>query len=257
MVQRFHALWEQPDRHRFLESMDWLLPLGNYLWRNSAFYAAALNKDVVGGFSQTISVDQEDVLNLQAFLDWLEPAERTLLKEMLVDRSWLVDQFSDLPSTLLHGDLDDRNIGLSGSSSENGDVVLIDWERMGNGPAALDVAKFLIHTLMMGEPGYPWPEACVSEELLDYYYENYRIAGGRQLDHATWRRSYDLALIAQAVWPFPAFMGNILRALRGEAPLPEIPGLPKEGLKILFSSSFEAGKRTTDLILNVLKRLLV
>ena len=256
-LARFHALWEQPDRQMLLRGMDWLLPFENYLWRNSGLYAAILGRKAERGYGQVARVEEADRLNLQSFLEWLEPAERSLLEVLLVDRSELVDRFVDIPNTLLHGDLDDRNIGLSWSSSGESELVLIDWEWMGSGPAAMDVAKVLIHSSMMGEPGNPCTETCWSEELPDFYYENYRMAGGRQLDHATWRHSYDLSLCAQALWTFPILMGNIIRTMRGEAPLPEIPGITKEGMQLRLASSMQSRKITADLILHAMQRCLL
>ena len=256
-LARFHAIWEQPARQNTFDTMDWLLPYENYLWRRSDFYAAVLSIDAGGESGQTAPVSQEDARNLQAFLEWLEPAERSILKELLVDRQRLVDRFAGLPCTLLHGDLDDRNIGLSWPSSGESVLVLIDWERMSRGPASLDVAKMMILVPMLCLPGQPIPEACLSDELLDFYYENYTRAGGKQLDYATWHRSYDLALIAESVWPFPWALGNLLRTLRGEVPLPEIPGLPEAVVHLQASSSLERMRRMVDLVMGAINRCLL
>jgi len=253
-LARFHAFWEQPDRQELLEGKDWLLPFENYLWRNAATYAAILKKDVVGGFSQVNSFTVESELNIQAFLGWLEPSVRPIWEELLVDRGRLVDRFTGLPYTLLHGDLDDRNIGLSWSPSGESELVLIDWEWMGKGPAAMDVAKVFIYLPLLCEPTSPCPEACWSIELLDDYYKNYRAAGGKRLDYDTWRRSYDLGLVAQALSPLPWVVGNILRTLDGKAPLPEFPGLPEEVARMLLASGMERIKRQMDSIVQAMNR---
>jgi Phosphotransferase enzyme family len=253
-LARFHAFWEQPDRQELLEGKDWLLPFENYLWRNAATCAAILKKDVVGEFSQVNPAIVEDELSLQAFLEWLEPSARPIWEELLVDRSRLVDRFTGLPFTLLHGDLDDRNIGLSWSASGESELVLIDWEWMGKGPAAIDVAKVFIYLPLICEPTSPCPEACWSGELLDDYYENYRAAGGKQFDYDSWRRSYDLGLVAQALWPFPWAVGIVLRALDGKAPLPEFPGLPEEAARMMLASAMERIKRLMDSIRQAMNR---
>lgn len=254
-LARFHALWEQPDRQEILDGMDWLLPCKNYIWRNSAFYATILGKDVVGEYSPTVS--HEDVLNLHAFLEWLHPSERSLLEGLLVDRRRLEDCFADLPCSLLHGDLDDRNIGLLCSPSEESELVLIDWERMGMGPAAMDVAKVLINVPMVCAPGQSLPDGSWMDELLDFYYDNYKRAGGKAMDHTTWHRSCDLALIAQALWPFPWALGNLLRTFHGEVPLPEIPGLPDAVMRLQVASSLERMRRMTDLVTCAVNRYLL
>jgi hypothetical protein len=255
-IARFHVYWEVADRQEFLDHKVWLVPFENYLWRKSAFYAAILGKDAYGGFSQVAQVDKEDVSNLYTFLEWLNPSVRPILEGLLVDRRRLVDGFAEIPCTLLHGDLDDRNIGLTQSSAGESELVLIDWERMSRGPAAMDVAKLLILVFMLCEPGAPIPDSFWSDELPDFYYENYRRAGGNKLDHDTWRKSYDLALIAEAVWPFPWALGNLMRTFRGEIPLSEIPGLPNAGERVHPQSNLENLSRMAEVIMGSMQRSL-
>ncbi len=253
-LARFHAYWEPPDRQRFLAGLPWLLPFDNFLWRNSAFYADLLKIEDISEIGQPGSASDADVLNLNAFLEWLDPAGRASFTGLLTDRAPLVGRFVDIPYTLLHGDLDDRNIGLSWTASGNCDLVLIDWEWIGRGPAAMDVAKLLIHASMLLAPGSQCPETCWSTKLPDHYYESYRSAGGRLLDYSTWSRSYDLALVAQAVWPFPTVIGNILRALQGKAPLPKLPGLSEEVTLQLLGSALENRKTIGSTIMQALQR---
>ncbi len=253
-LARFHAMWEKPEKQNLLASMAWLLPLQNYLWRMADFYRDILNADVARASSQPDLYKREEYLNLMAFMEQLDPQHQALLKSLLVDRSQLADRIADIPLTLLHGDLDDRNIGLSGSASGDDEIVLIDWEWMGCGPAAMDVAKLLIHASMMIAPGSNCPEYYWSDELPDHYYESYRLAGGSRLDQATWKRSYDLALLAQGVWPFPTTLGSIIRALRGEVPLPKIPGISEEVTRVLLASGLEDRKSMLDTIMSALGR---
>jgi aminoglycoside phosphotransferase (APT) family kinase protein len=168
----------------------------------------------------------------------------------------LVSRFSGVPSTLTHGDLDDRNIGLSWDSNAEGELVLIDWERLGRGPAAMDVAKLLILMPMLCEPGKPYPEVYWSDELPDFYYESYHQAGGKKMDIATWRRSYDLALITETLWPFPWALGNLMRTFRGEIPLSEIPGLPEAEARIQQASNLENLNHTVELVMGAINRVM-
>jgi len=247
-LAQFHAFYEQPVHQKSLESMDWLLPLENYLRRDATRIASALGKAPIDGASQDDSSDVELHLDLTAFLEWLVPSVRIKFEELLIDRDRLVDFFASLPKTLLHGDLDDRNIGLSWLPSGEGEVILIDWEWMGMGPAALDVAKIMIYLPLQCEPGSPCPEVCWSYELPDYYYENYLTAGGKQLNHETWRRSYDLGLVAQALSPLPWFGGNILRTLDGKDPLPE------ESIRMRLASMLQDMERLMDRIAQAMYR---
>ncbi len=254
-LAQFHACWEQPERKLFLDGMDWLLPFENFLWRNSANYAACLDKDLLGEkYGQVVTSGVEERLNVQAFLKWLEPSERSIMENLLVDRSRLTECFAGIPWTLLHGDLDDRNIGLSWSSTGESKLSLIDWEWMGRCPAAMDVAKVLIQLPLLCQPGSPILEDGWLDELGEYYYTKYRETGEKQLDYPMWRRSYDLALIAHAMWSYPLDLGNILRTLNGEAPLPQIPGLPEEVLRMLLASSLDTMKRMKDLLMQSVYR---
>lgn len=253
-LARFHAFYEQPERQKSLEGMDWLLPLENYLWRHAAIIASTLGKVPVGGASQDDSSDVELDPDLVAFLEWLVPSVRVKFEELLIDRDGLVDLFTSLPKTLLHGDLDDRNIGLSWLPSGEGEVILIDWEWMGMGPAALDVAKIMIYLPLLCEPGSPCPEVCWSDELPDFYFENYRAAGGKQLDHDTWRHSYDLGLVAQALSPLPWVGGSILRTLDGKAPLPKLPGLPEDVIRMVLNSALQNMEHLMDRIVQAMYR---
>ncbi len=253
-LARFHAFWEQPDQQQFLRSMTWLLPFENYVRRNSAFYANILNPDPTGGLGQADIGQREEKMNVQAFLDWAELDYRPALLALLVDRTRLVESFADLSWTLLHGDLDDRNIGLSWSASGESELVLIDWEWMGCGPAAIDVAKLLIHASMMVAPGSQCSESCWSDELPEHYYESYRLAGGKQIDHKTWCHTYDLALVAQVVWPYPTVIGSIIRAVQGDAPLPIIPGISQELTRELLASGLENRKSMVATIKRALHR---
>ena len=98
------------------------------------------------------------------------------------------------PQTLIHNDLDDRNIGLrwpdgavAGSAAlEQPDLVLIDWEWMALGPAAIDVANIIQRLPVMIAPGRPIPPAFWTNELADYYFLYYRAAGGKCADAARW-----------------------------------------------------------------------
>jgi len=247
-LARFHAFYEQPDHQKSLEGMDWLLPLENYLRRDATRITSILRKAPMDGASQGDSSDVELYLNLTAFLEWLVPSVRVKFEELLIDRDGLVDLFTSLPKTLLHGDLDDRNIGLSWLPSGEGEVILIDWEWMGMGPAALDVAKIMIYLSLLCEPGSPCPEVCWSDELPDFYYENYITACGKQLDHDAWRRSYDLGLVAQALSPLPWVGGNILRTLDGKAPLPE------ESIRMRLASVLQNMEHLMDRIVQAMYR---
>jgi aminoglycoside phosphotransferase (APT) family kinase protein len=123
---------------------------------------------------------------------------------------------------MLHGDVDDRNIGLRGAGAAAGpggatpELVLIDWEWIALGPPALDVARVCGSAPAVCDPSRPRPEALFSGELPDYYFERYRAHGGALADRDAWRRSFGVALLAGVLTQIP-FAGSMIR--RGVAPV--------------------------------------
>jgi hypothetical protein len=238
-LARFHALWEQPDRQAELQASRWLRHPQEYLWDLAPTYARALGRPPAKGAPLGASappVWDGLAADLGVFLEALPADQRRLWEDLLIDRQVLVEALQPYPRTLLHHDLDDRNIGLRWSHSgedqpsarQPSELVLIDWEWMATGPAALDVARivqFLPVVLAMGAAA---PQAFWNNELADYYFARYRADGGVSADPALWRRSYGLALIAQSVAQMPFTHGRMLRSIRGDLPLPQIVGVSEE-----------------------------
>jgi hypothetical protein len=183
----------------------------------------------------------------------------------MIDRRVLVEALAAYPPTLLHNDLDDRNIGLrwSGDDAMIGsptldlpELVLIDWEWIAVGPAAIDVAKIIRFLPIVTAPGAPIPEAFWNNELADYYFAHYRAAGGRYADAAGWRRSYGLVLVAQAVAQMPSIHGRMLRSIRGELPLPEIVGVPEEVVRKNLGAGLPMMKQMEKQVIREARRCL-
>jgi hypothetical protein len=213
-------MWEQPERQAELRASAWLHRPEGYEWELAP----------TDGLSA----------NLDAFLAGRPSDERRLWEHLLLGRHTLVEDLASYPQTLLHNDLDDRNIGLrwpeSGAVTESvaldpSDLILIDWEWIAAGPAAIDVANIIQRLPVMLAPGNPIPAAFWTNELADYYFEHYRAAGGKCADAPEWRRSYGLALVAQGVAQMPFIHGSMRRAIRGEIPLPQIVGVPEEVIR--------------------------
>ena len=81
-------------------------------------------------------------------------------------------------------------------------VLLIDWELIGIGSPALDVARFIALTLdLKGDL------SAGTASLPNYYFERYVAQGGTQLNKETWQRSYDLATLFINLWQFPFWAG--------------------------------------------------
>ena len=138
---------------------------------------------------------------------------------MLWDRTPLVAVLGSSPRTLIHGDLDDRNLGLRPAVARNmhddhadalSELVLIDWEWMGFGTPALDVARVWATFPAVCDHAQPCPEAAFSSDLLDYYLDRYRAYGGGQIDPSSWRRECALAMLAYALSQV-RFIGSVLR----------------------------------------------
>jgi hypothetical protein len=235
-LAHFHALWEQPERQAELQACSWLRRPELYLWDMAPTYARALRRPPVAQMPPDASgppVWDGLSADLAAFLEGRPADERRLWERLLIDRHELVEGLAPYPQTLLHNDLDDRNIGLrwpGGALTEiaaldSPDLVLIDWEWIALGPAAIDVANIVQRLPIMIAPGSLIPEAVWTDELADYYFAHYRAVGGRCADAAAWRRSYGLALVAQGVAQMPFIHGSLRRAIRGELPPPQIVGV--------------------------------
>jgi hypothetical protein len=218
-LARLHAWSERPEQAARLRSCPWLVPAERFLRAEAPTYAAALGKAGPPAGRGGRAVTDELRADVRAFLDWLPAGDRRFWERLLCDREPLVAAFRSFPDTLLHGDTDDRNIGLrqapadpaSPGGVEGGrEVVLIDWEWIGKGPPALDFARVWGTFAAVCAQGSPPPEALSSEELPDYYFERYAAAGGTLTDRETWRRSYPLAALAAALTQV-AFFGRMVR----------------------------------------------
>ena len=104
-------------------------------------------------------------------------------------------------------------------------LVLIDWEWIARGPAALDVANFVLRLPVMLLPGTSFPKGFRMSDLAEDYFYFYQAAGGREIDAANWRRSFGLALIAQGITQIPFSSGALRRSVHGETPLPPMVGV--------------------------------
>ena len=250
-LARFHTWWERPEQQVQLQARDWLVPLEKYIWGGAAGYAAVLNASA------------EEQADLQAFLGRLPAEARQLWRDFLVDRSKLVQALAALPQTLLHHDLDDRNIGLRWPdmgvpASHEGDssaaLVLIDWEWAGRGPAALDVARVVMESAAICDRFMPFPDEYWSDDLPDHYFACYQQAGGTMLDRATWERSYELAQIVQGTWTLPWLVGRSIRVLAGDAEPVDLPGFPAEEMRRQAGAFVEAGDRLSTLVTRAMQR---
>jgi len=137
---------------------------------------------------------------------------------------------------------------VNGAGVEMAELVLIDWEWMGVGPAATDVAKVVQCLPVVIAPGTPIPEACWTNELADAYFDCYRAAGGRHFDTAGWRRTYAIALVAQGMTPIPMIAGNMIRAVRGDIPPPQLPGIPEEMVRQHLSAGLALVERMVEMV---------
>jgi hypothetical protein len=233
-LAQFHARWEQPEYQAKLQAGSWLRPAELSLWDMASTYARALGHTPVAyvprGASHP-SVWDGLAADLDAFLEGRPADERRLWEYLLTDRRALVEGLAGFPQTLLHNDLDDRNIGLRWSGGDVTDLVLIDWEWMAVGPAALDVANLVQHVPVMITLGAPIPESIWTDTLADHYFAHYRAAGGRCVDTAAWRRAYGLAVVAKGIAQMPSIQGALRRAIRGEIPPPQIIGVPEQVIR--------------------------
>ena len=134
--------------------------------------------------------------------------------------------------------------------------MLIDWEWIAAGPAALDVANIIQRLPVMIAPGNPIPAAFWTNELADYYFKHYRAAGGMCTDAGAWRRSYGLALVAQGVAQMPFIHGSMRRAIRGEIAPPQIVGVPEAVIRRNLRAGLPMMEQMEQLVIREARRWL-
>jgi len=123
-LAHFHALWEAPERQAELHACPWLRRPELYLWDMAPTYARALGRSPVAHVPAGASGPPawEGLrADLDAFLAARPADERRRWEHLLIDRHAVVEGLIDSPHTLLHNDLDDRNIadspGFSGKTT--------------------------------------------------------------------------------------------------------------------------------------------
>jgi thiamine kinase-like enzyme len=212
-----HALWEQPERQAELQAANWR-------WRPDLDLWAMAPAPPEAG----------DSADLEAFLAARPAEERRLWERLLINREAVVAGLIDAPHTLIHNDLDDRNLGLhwpDGGATDSPAVVLIDWEWLALGPAVIDVAKIIQMVPILVTPGAPIPASVWGDELAQAYFAHYQAAGGQWAHVAGWRRTYGLAIVAQGLAQMPWIHGQLRRTIRGELPPPQLVGVPEAVLR--------------------------
>ena len=254
-LARFHAWWEQPQQQRKLAENPWLLSWEDKVWCNGATYAHVLGREPAGGRGKGWPVTESRRANLQAFLEWFAPEDRLMWEELLCDRRPLLAALKDVPQTLIHGDADDRHIGLSWSqdqadAGENGssspELVLIDWEVIGRGLGAFDVNHMMLNVPRICDPSQPCPEFCLSDELPDYYFDRYVAAGGTGVTPDSWPRVYALAGVVTLMESLPMGAGSRIRALRGLVPMRHVEGLSEEAMMARVQAAWDRTERTIE-----------
>lgn len=138
-MARMHARFWDSDE---LDNYPWLLPPGVGVKPMQMMYLQAVEQ-----FKQ-------------AHAGWLTPNQVNVLDWLKVHFFDLVQQFNQVPSTLIHNDFRLDNLCFD---DEKGEVILFDWQTLGRGPCGFDLAYFL--SASFAEPLSR--ETLVS--LLEYY----------------------------------------------------------------------------------------
>ena len=214
-MARLHAWWERPERQAVLRRCSWLVPTERHLSCDVASIAAVLGRTVPAGIVPGSDITDEYRADVAAFFAWLPSGDRAMFAELACDRERLIAALRPFPRTLIHGDLGDRNLGLrmgaaSGALDDGAELVLIDWEWMGFGTPALDVARLWGSFPVVCDLSRPLPEAAFSSELPTHYFERYRAYGGALLDPHAWQRSCSLALLGLGMSQL-SFAGSMIR----------------------------------------------
>jgi hypothetical protein len=210
-LARLHTRWERPEHQATLRRASWLVPLERFLWCDAGSCAVVLGKTPHRGIAPGREVTDEYRASVDAILSWLPARDRPVFARLFCDREPLVAAMRALPRTLIHGDVGDRNLGLRPSPhGDETELVLIDWEWIGYGTPALDVAQLWGSFPGVHDLSQPFPEAAFTFDLPDYYFERYRAYGGLLLDAAAWRRACALAQLGMMMSQLE-FVGTMIR----------------------------------------------
>ncbi len=120
---------------------------------------------------------------LMSFWPSVDGTARKYLEQVVNDPGPFFERREALPHTIVHGDFDQRNMGIhEGSDGEM--TTVLDWELIGRGHSSEDIGLLL---------AYNKPEN--SDELVDYYLGCLEQQLHRQVDRDEWRVGYDLLTI--------------------------------------------------------------
>ena len=193
-----HATWEKPERQARLKTLRWLVPDSVRLSRGAA----------VARYVEGCPASESESTRVESVKDWvqgariqaargafyrtLSGADAAMWKRHECDRGALIAAFAEFPMTLVHGDFYPLNIGLRAVGGEE-TVILVDWEWIGNGCSALDVAKLLSVGAALEHVDFD------GQGLAAYYFDRYAVHGGTLFDFTTWQRAYELAEVYHAL----------------------------------------------------------
>jgi len=163
----------------------------------------------------TIAADRRG--HYRDFLDRLSGNDRSLWLRSMVNRDSLVAIARQLPRTLLHADLNRRNIGVGEDGTERA-YVLIDWEAAAYANHAFDLVS------LIGGKTFSMEDR---ETLEQYYLDRCRHYGGGALDDATWLLSLDLATAIEGLDRLPHNGEIVRRSGSAEYIAPALLVLPK------------------------------
>ncbi len=178
----FHAInWARQDRL----SYPWLLTLQG----QTASFLGTL-RELLFGAREYSEVTKWRLANrpwlkdgLASFWPSLEAKTRVYLEGLVRDPQPFFDRWDSLPHTIVHGDFDQRNMGVH-IGPEGEMTTVIDWELISHGHSSMDVSLLL---------AYNKPKN--ANELLDHYLDSLGRSMKQKVDRAEWRVGYDLATI--------------------------------------------------------------
>jgi len=159
-----------------LTEFGWIIPFELTIKISQALYMQTLPKYVAANSAQLSQRDRQ-------LLEWLKSNGMELMNKL-----------SNRPYTLLHGDFRLDNMFFD---DENDDVVLMDWQSPGCGPAGLDLSYFLSASMA----------ADVTDEEMDQLIEYYRLQlaeSGVEITREQMRWDYEAGMLVVLLRVIPA-----------------------------------------------------
>ena len=131
-----------------------------------------------------LSSGRKDILlkGWEQLQNLVDPDVADILRILMADPQPLYEALAQLPQTLLHGDPQPKNLGVTNDRPQK--AIMVDWQFAARGPATLDLAWYI-------RPNLPIP----LDEAIEFYRRRLEYYLEHRFDEAEWPRLLELGLL--------------------------------------------------------------